>query len=94
LGQRLNGVLNLRNTVDSNYPIWCPINIPAYQRYITGQPASNDEDLLARQILILIYTIRNNTFHGGKRADDANDIEVVGRATPLLITILNHFIRL
>lgn len=94
LGQQVNGVLNLRYTVNSSFPVWSPIDIPAYQRYRAGQPVDTDEDLLARQILILIYTIRNNTFHGGKRADDANDRKVIEKGTPLLIIILNHFMHL
>ena len=92
-GQRLNGVINLRYTADEKHPVWSPIDIQAYERYIQGKPEKGDKDLLARQMLFMIYTVRNNTFHGGKRADDANDREVMEKAFPLLSMIVEHFIR-
>ena len=40
----------------------------------------------------MIYTVRNNTFHGGKRADDANDTQVLTEALPLLAMIVKSFL--
>ncbi len=50
-------------------------------------------DALAKQVLDLLYTVRNNAFHGGKRADDANDREVVERALPLLALVVDAFLQ-
>ena len=50
-------------------------------------------DVLARQILDVLYTVRNNTFHGGKRADDATDREVLEMSLPLLVMIVESFFR-
>jgi hypothetical protein len=36
--------------------------------------------------------VRNNTFHGGKRADDANDHQVIKMALPLLKIIVEYFL--
>jgi len=91
-GQRLNGVINLRYTVDEKHPVWSPIDIQAYERYSQAKPEKGDKDLLAKQILFVLYMVRNNTFHGGKRADDANDRKVIEKASPLLSMIVEHFI--
>jgi hypothetical protein len=92
LGQRLNGVINIGYTTCVDYPVWAPIDLVGYERYVTGV---RDEDVinsLAHQLLEILYTIRNNTLHGGKRADDANDIEVVSMATPLLEKVVSTFL--
>lgn len=91
-GQRLNGVINVNYTTDRENPIWSPVDIKAYERYLANQQDSAARDQVAWQIVELLYTIRCNLVHGGKRADDANDIEVVERALPLLQIILNAFI--
>lgn len=83
-GQRVNGVINVGYTVREEYPVWSPIDIPAYERFVQGVPNEGDVDLLAKQILFLIYSVRNNFIHAGKRADDATDREVVENAIPLL----------
>lgn len=90
-GQKLNGVINVGYTVDSNYPVWSPINTDLYERYVSKH---NDTsmNLLAEQILWVLYTIRNNTFHGGKRFDDANDRYVVSKAVPLLEMIVMNYV--
>jgi hypothetical protein len=90
LGQRLNGVINVGHTVDARHPVWAPIDASLYSAY-TGLD-STIRDLLAKQILDLLYTIRNNVFHGGKRADDADEVEVVERASPLLALILDSLV--
>ena len=91
-GQQLNGVLSLTRTVDVDYPVWSPVDRPAYERIKAGKASKEDVNLLARQILSLLYTVRNNLFHGGKRFDDATDEQVVRNAVPLLEMILRCFV--
>lgn len=90
-GQRVNGGINIDYTVDEDYPVWSPIDIPAYELYLQNHNDIEAQSLLARQILELLYTIRCNLLHGGKRRDDATDIEVVNNALPLLETIVVAF---
>lgn len=89
-GQTLNGVLNIGKTIDADHPVWSPIDAEAYERYLE-QPNIIDQDSLAKQLVDMLYTIRNNMFHGGKRVDDAYAREVVEKATPLLKVIVNSF---
>lgn len=91
-GQRLNGVINVKYTVNDKYPVWSPIDCQAHERYINGHPEKDDLNLLTKQLLFVLYIVRNNTFHGGKRADDSNDREVIEKALPLLKMIVEHFI--
>ena len=55
--------------------------------------SKEDIDLLAKQIVGMLYTIRNNLFHGGKRADDAQDQEILKNAIPLLAIVVRFFHR-
>lgn len=89
--QKLNGVINVRYTIDDKHPVWSPIDFGAYERYIQDKATPDDINLLSRQLIFLVYTVRNNTFHGGKRADDANDREVIEKALPLLKMIVESF---
>lgn len=95
-GQRLNGVINVGRTVTVNYPAWSPIDREWYDSYIndgvTERNIGDIHNLLAGQIVNVLYTVRNNLVHGGKRGDDANDQEVVVHALPLLRRIVTHFI--
>jgi hypothetical protein len=90
-GQKLNGVINVGYTVDSNYPVWSPINTILYEQYM-GKHDERSMNILAEQMLWVLYTIRNNTFHGGKRFDDANDRDVVTKAVPLLEMIVMNYV--
>jgi hypothetical protein len=92
-GQRLNGVLNVGYTIDDQHPVWTPIDVQTFEEYQAGARDPARADALARQILNVLYTVRNNTFHGGKRADDANDREVLEKALPLLIAIVDSFVQ-
>ncbi len=92
-GQSLNGVLNVGHTVDPNHPVWTPIDTLEYERYLEYAQEADRVDALAFQILNVLYTIRNNTFHGGKRADDANDRMVLKKALPLLEMIVKTFVQ-
>jgi hypothetical protein len=50
-------------------------------------------DALAKQILDVLYTVRNNAFHGGKRGDDANDHQVAEQALLLLTLVVESLCR-
>jgi len=92
-GQPVNGVINVGYTVDLRYPVWSPIDTKALLDFRADLSKVELRDSLARQVLELLYTVRNNTFHGGKQADDANDQEVLQRAVPLLAAIVRAFVR-
>jgi hypothetical protein len=92
-GQRLNGVLNVGRTVSRQYPVWSPIKMDDYEQYVAGNATDRTTlDHLSRQILYVLYTVRNNLVHGGKRADDANDGQVVQEALPLLRLVVMDFL--
>lgn len=91
-GQKINGVINVGRTVDPLRPVWSPISIEAYERVLSGAASDDDLDLVSNQILWLLYTVRNNIMHGGKRADDANDVEVADNALVLLQEIVYSFV--
>lgn len=94
MGQELNGVMNVAYTISTEYPVWSPIDKEIYARFMRGEPVSDiDINTLVGQIVRLLYTVRNNLFHGGKRFDDANDVEVIDRAVPLLELIVSAFTR-
>ena len=92
-GQRVNGVINVNYTSDSQYPVWSPIDFQLFEEYLENPDNEDNKDFLARQIVDLLYTIRNNLMHGGKRFDDANDIAVVENALPMLELIVTSFTR-
>lgn len=93
-GQRLNGVLNVGHTLDAAHPVWAPIDTQMFEKYHDGARNSETRNALACQVLNVLYTVRNNAFHGGKRADDANDREVLEKALPLLAIIVGAFLRI
>jgi hypothetical protein len=78
-GQRLNGVLKVSRTTRDDYPVWSAINPAAYADYLAGNKARANE--LTTQIVDILYTVRNNTFHGGKMPSDANDRGLSRRRT-------------
>ena len=92
-GQRVNGVINVNYTSDSQYPVWSPIDFQLYEEYLENPDNEEYGDLLAQQIVDLLYTIRINFMHGSKRFDDANDIAVVENALPMLELIVTSFTR-
>lgn len=92
--QLVNGVINVSLTLDENNVIWSPIDVSSYKDYMRGQRDDTTRDFLAKQIVYMIYTIRNNTHHGSKRHDDANDTEVINKAIPLLEKIVISFLDL
>lgn len=92
-GQRLNGVLNVGATLDASHPVWSPIDVHTLDEYGDGARDAGRRDALAKQILQMLYTVRNNTFHGRNRPDDANDPDVLRRALPLLRMIVESFMQ-
>lgn len=86
-------MLNVGYTTSIRDPVWSPIDTQAYERYQSNPDDNKVREQLAEQILDLIYTVRNNTFHGSKSVDDATDREVVERAFPLLKEIVDSFLQ-
>jgi hypothetical protein len=91
-GQKLNGVLNVGYSY-RDYPVWSPLNREAHAKVKSKSASKADIDLLAKQIVDMLYTIRNNLFHGGKRADDAQNQEILKNAIPLLEIVVRFFLR-
>ncbi len=91
-GQRVNGVIHVNLTTDSQYPVWSPIDTQIYGAYLAQPDNQADRDFLARQIVELLAAVRENLMHGGKKLDDGNDISVVEHALPLLALIVSTFI--
>jgi len=92
-GQRVNGVINVNYTSDSQYPVWSPIDFQYYEEYLKNPDNEENRNLLARQIVDLLNTIRKNIMHSSKKFDDANDIKVVKNALPMLELIVESFTR-
>lgn len=92
-GQRVNGVINISCTSDSQYPVWSPIDRQHYEEYLENPDNEENRDFLAGQIVAVLHTVRKNFMHSGKRLDDANDIRVVENALPMLELIVRSFIR-
>ncbi len=92
-GQRVNGVIQVDHTGDSQYPVWSPIDIQHYKEYLENSNNEENRNFLARQIVDLLYTIRKNFMYGSRKFDDANDIKVVENALPMLELIVTSFTR-
>jgi hypothetical protein len=94
IGQKMNGVLNITRTISKEFPVWSPIDTQIYEDYVAGNRLPKSLEVLTEQIVFLLYTVRNNLFHGGKRVDDARDRSVVEHALPLLKLLVETFIDL
>ncbi|MGB3701120.1 MAG: hypothetical protein WA997_07610 [Anaerolineales bacterium] len=92
-GQRVNGVINVDYTSDSQYPVWSPIDFQYYEEYLENPENEENRTFLARQIVDLLFTVRKNFMHAGKKFDDANDIKVVENSLPMLELIVTSFTR-
>jgi hypothetical protein len=44
--QKLNGVINVRYTIDDKHPVWSPIDFGAYERFIQDKSTSDDINLM------------------------------------------------
>ena len=92
LGQRINGVLKVGRTVNAKYPSWSPIDTALYEKYMSGIQPAEARNALSKQILDVLYTVRNNLVHGSKAVDDANNRDVIENALPLLRMIVQSFL--
>jgi hypothetical protein len=89
--QPVNGVLNVGYSI-KGYPRYSPIDETSYKEYIADNSNTQARDRVAKQVLNITYTVRNNLFHGGKRSDDGNAEEVLEKALPLLRLIVVSFL--
>jgi hypothetical protein len=90
VGRHANGVVNIGRS--TKYDIECStISIPEYELYVANQDGTQLRDLVSLQVLNVVYTVRNNIFHGGKSANDDKDRKVVDKALPLLELIVRDF---
>ena len=93
-GQRVNGVIKVEYTCDSQYPVWSPIDLKHYEEYLENPDDEENRDFLAGQVVDLLHTVRENLLHhGGRKLDDANDSTVVENALPMLELIVASFTR-
>lgn len=83
----------MNHTVARDYPVWSPIDTQLYADYLANPHDYRARDFVAKQVVDLLYTVRCNLLHGGKRYDDANDVSVVENALPLLAMIVAAFTR-
>ncbi len=91
-GQCLNGVINVGYTSMRDYPVWAPISRRWYQQYRSCDKSPEVVDGLTRQIVHVLYTVRNNLFHGGKAPSGEADPTVIKHALPLLKIIVTHLL--
>jgi hypothetical protein len=91
-GQRLNGVIHVNHTSNSQQPVWSPIDTQYYQKYLQNHDDQEIKGFLTRQIVDLLYTVRENFMQGGDKLDDANDLSVVEHALPMLELIVKSFL--
>jgi hypothetical protein len=94
-GQQVRGVLNVRETLCKEYPRWIPVDanaLGACLAQIRNGVVVDVPDPLIPQIGDILYTVRNNLFHGCKGSDDSNDEEVLRNALVLLRAIVDFYI--
>ena len=91
-GQRVNGVIHVNHTSSSQFPVWSPIDIQYYQEYLLNPNDQEIKEFLTRQIVDLLFTVRDNFMQGGKKLDDANDLSVVEHALPMLELSVKSFL--
>ena len=89
-GQRINGVLNRTRTVCPLYPVYAPVDMEKYESFLNGD--LTNLEILSKQLVMLLYTVRNNLMHGNKMVSSDNDSEVVRMACPILEYLLSCFV--
>lgn len=83
------GVLDVHRTRNNSNPFYTLGFVDAWKQYRSGDAdPSNAVQHLAR----LLYTIRCNLVHGGKRYRQENNIKVVSQAIPLVEGIVTTLI--
>jgi hypothetical protein len=90
-GQRLNGVIHVGYTSSADYPVWSPIDLQIYETYVANQKDEAARDVLSKQVLDLLYTVRKNLMIFSRKFDDSNDFSVIRHALPLLQLIVAAF---
>jgi hypothetical protein len=83
-GQEMNGVLKVSMSIDINHTVWSPICKTEYEDAKDVNKLPQVRASLANSIIDILYTVRNNTFHGSKTVGEERDEEVVLNALPLL----------
>lgn len=94
-GQMVRGVVNVRETICKEYPRWVPVDRKMLDDFLAQLKAGVEAEVpkrLIEQIGDILYTVRNNLFHGCKGSDDAYDDEVLQNALRLLQAIVNFYI--
>ncbi|MBL7065772.1 MAG: hypothetical protein ISS49_16470 [Anaerolineae bacterium] len=95
LKQLVNGVINVRRTLNQDTPHWTPVDLNALEQFTVEAAEGatpNIPTVLVNQIGDLLYTVRNNLFHGCKVSGDSNDDEVLRNALELLRAIVTFYI--
>jgi hypothetical protein len=93
-GQPINGVVNVRGTINKDYPQWIPVDEDALDEFL--HQAETDDALevpeqLIEQVGDILYTVRNNLFHGCKGPEDSNDWLVVEHALAMLKVVVAFY---
>ena len=91
-GNRANGVTNLAKSAYKGRPVLATIDEARYRRWLTAARTPQDTDGLVAQIVDMIYTVRNNTFHGRKELLDPVARAVIDNAYELLRMIVVSFL--
>ena len=94
-GQSVNGVINVRETISTEYPHWIPVDSTAIT--IIMKQLKNGEnidvpDRLICQLGDILYTVRNNLFHGCKGLEDSNDRQVLNNSYKLLKFVVDFYL--
>jgi len=94
-GQTVRGVINVRETISKDYPRWVPVDGGLLNRFLAQSETdgkANIPDRLIEQIGDILYTVRNNLFHGCKGPEDSNDDEVLCHALEMLRSIVTFYL--
>jgi hypothetical protein len=95
LGQKVRGVINVRETISKDYPRWVPVDGILLNSFLAQHKAGVIAEIphrLIEQIGDILYTVRNNLFHGCKGPEDSNDNEVLCHALEMLRSIVMFYL--
>ncbi len=91
-GVQPNGVTNIGKSIYSAQPVLAQLDRAMVARIDTPAQLPADQDALAAQIVFMLFTVRNNMFHGGKELLDPNANTVLRNAYMLLRRIVDSFL--
>jgi hypothetical protein len=94
-GQMVRGVINVRETISKGYPRWVPVDRMMLDDFLAQFKAGVVAEVpkrLIEQVGDILYTVRNNLFHGCKGPEDSNDNQVLENALPMLQAIVNFYL--